>query len=90
MEKIDNKDFLKYLQRNCPSNMGAIQTIRFNKQFITVKINDKQFFFNGLFNERTLYNIIIDYLRGYIVQNNLNIPHDKDFLEYKFPQLNIK
>jgi len=87
--KIDNKKFLEYLKENCSSNLNFIKSIRFNKKSISVKVEDKQFVFNGLFTEKTLYNIIISYLVTFIKENNVYYTADRDFLEYKFSKLNI-
>ena len=86
---INNKKFLEYLKENSKTNLNFIKSIRFNKKSISVKVEDKQFFFNDFFTEKTLYNIIISYLVTYIKTNNVYYTADRDFLEYKYAKLNI-
>lgn len=87
--KVDNNKFLKYLIKNSPTNMKFIKSIKFNKKSISVKIVDKQFFFNDVYTKRSLYNDIINYLILFIKDNNIDYSTDKDFLTYKFNKINI-
>lgn len=87
---INNKDFLKFMQEKEIMNLSFIKAIQFNDKSITVKIQDKQFFFNNLFNENSLYNMIISYLILYVKANKIDYPTDKDFLKAKFKKLNIR
>lgn len=87
---INNKKFLKYLKENCPTNMNFIKSIRFNNKSISVKVEDKQFFFNEFYTKKSLYNDIINYLISYVKDNDIDFPTDKDFLTYKFAKLNVR
>lgn len=89
MNKIDNKQFLTFFEKRCDNVASFIKSIRFNKKSITVRLNNKNFLFNGLYNENALYNDIISYLSIYIKENNLNIPCDIDYLKYKYAKLNV-
>ena len=86
--EINTKDFLNYLKKNNSTNLNFIKSIRFNKKSISVKITDKNLFFNGLFTEKTLYNMIINTLSNYMYFNNIE-GSDIDFLQYKYKKLNI-
>lgn len=79
------KEFLNYLKTNNRMNLEFIQTIKLNKKSISLKIDKdlSNFIFNDIFNEKTLYNIIISNLSKY---NNIDI----DYLKYKYKKLNIK
>ena len=90
MEKINNKDFLEYLKKNSIQNMNSIKTITFNKKSISIKIMDKNFFLNSIFNEKSLYNLILAYLSNYIKENEKNKPYDMDFLKYKYQKIIIR
>lgn len=95
---INAQNFLEYFKENCPSNVNYIQSIKFNKKSITVRIDeeDKPFVFNDFFTERSLYALIISYLSSYIKENNLNcfntvgVVYDRDYLKYTFKKLNIR
>lgn len=79
---------LKYLKDNNKNiNLEFIKSIRFNKNSISIKVENKSFFFNGLFTEQHLYNIIIKTLSNYNYFNNKC--SDIDFLRYKYKKLNI-
>lgn len=91
-KNIDNKKFLNYfLNENLKHgiNRNGLTEIRFNKKSISVKIQN-QFYFNNLFTEKDLLNEILKLLKMYIMEHNLNLCSDKDFLEYKFKKLNVK
>lgn len=87
---FNERDFLEYLISNCKSNLRFIKAIKFNTKSITVKCDDKNLIFNEIFNERYLYNLIINYLILYIEFNGIDYPTDKDFLTYKFKKLNVR
>lgn len=89
-ENIDNKKFLNYfLNENLKHgiNRNGLIEIRFNKKSISVKIQN-HFYFNNLFTEKDLLNEILKLLSLYIMENNLNLPHDLDFLKYKYNKIN--
>ena len=89
-KNIDNKKFLKYfLNENLKHgvNMNALTQIRFNKQSISVTI-ENNFYFNDFFTKKDLLNEILKLLQLYIIENNLNLPHDLDFLQYKYSKIN--
>lgn len=91
-KNIDNEKFLKYyLNQNLKNgvNRNGLKKIHFNKKSISVKIQN-QFYFNNLFTEKDLLNEILKLLKMYIMEHNLNLCSDKDFLEYKFKKLNVK
>lgn len=91
-KNIDNKKFLNYfLEKNLKQgiNRNGLKEIRFNKKSVSVKIENK-FYFNSLFTEKDLLNEIIKILQLYIIENNLNLCDDIDFLKYKFKKINIK
>ena len=50
---------------------------------------ENNFYFNSLFNEKSLLNEILKTLQLYIIENNLNLCNDIDFLKYKFKKINI-
>lgn len=90
-QNIDNKKFLSYfLNKNIEQgiNRNGVKEIRFNKKSISVKIQN-HFYFNNLFTEKDLLNEILKLLKMYIMEHNLNLCSDKDFLEYKFKKINI-
>lgn len=90
-QNIDNKKFLSYfLNKNIKQgiNRNGLKEIRFNKKSISVKI-ENDFYFNNLFTEKDLLNEILKLLKMYIMEHNLNLCSDKDFLEYKFKKINI-
>ena len=95
---INAQNFLEYFKENCRSNVNYIQSIKFNKKSITVKIDDdaKPFVFNSFFTEKRLYNLIISYLSSYIKENEINcfntvgVVYDIDYLKYTFKKLNIR
>ena len=89
-KNIDNKKFLNYfLNENLKHgiNRNGIKKINFNKKSISVKI-ENDFCFNNLFTEKDLLNEILKLLSLYIIENNLNLPHDLDFLKYKYHKIN--
>lgn len=94
---INNKEFKNYFVNNCKSNVTFIKSLRFNKKSISVTLDkeSRNFIFNGFFNEKSLYNLIINYLSLYIKENNLNVfntvgvVYDKDYLRYVFGDLKI-
>ena len=91
-QNIDNKKFLSYfLNKNIKQgiNRNGLKEIRFNKKSISVKI-ENPFYFNNLFTEKDLLNEILKLLKIYIMEHNLNLCHDMDFLKYKFKKLNVK
>lgn len=88
---INNNDFLKYyLQNNLKNgiNRNGITSIKFNKKSISVKIKNN-YYFNDFFTEQNLLNELLKILQMYIMEHNLNLCSDKDFLEYKFKKINI-
>lgn len=88
---INNDDFLKYyLQNNLKNgiNRNGLNGIRFNKKSISVTIQNHHYF-NDFFNEKNLLNEILKILQIYIIEHNLNLPHDMDFLRHKFKKINI-
>lgn len=90
-QNIDNKKFLSYyLDENLKHgiNRNGLKKIRFNKKSISVTI-ENNFYFNSLFNEKSLLNEILKILQLYIIENNLNLCQDMDFLKYKFKKINI-
>ena len=89
MDKIDNKEFLKLFHETIISNTSFIESIRFNKKSITVKIHDINFFFNDFYTRNTLYNEIIGVLVIYYKNHGINYI-DKDFLACKYPKINIR
>lgn len=89
-KNIDNKKFLNYfLNENLKRgiNRNGIKRINFNKKSISIIIKN-DFYFNDFFNEKSLLNEIIKLLQKYIIENNLNLPHDLDFLKYKYHKIN--
>ena len=89
-KNIDNKKFLSYyLDENLKHgiNRNGLTEIRFNKKSISVKIQN-HFYFNNLFTEKDLLNEILKVLQLYIIENNLNLIHDMDFLKYKYNKIN--
>ena len=87
---IDNKKFLSYfLNENLKNgiNKKGLTEIRFNKKSISVTI-ENNFYFNNFFTKKDLLNEILKLLQLYIIENNLNLPHDLDFLEYKYSKIN--
>ena len=86
--KINNKEFLKYMVENCPSNLTFIKSFRLNKKSISVKI-EKDYRFNNMFSKDYLYNLIIAYLSSYIKENNIEFSSDRDYLKYRFNNLNV-
>ena len=91
-KNIDNKKFLNYfLEKNLKQgiNRNGLKKICFNKQSVSVTI-ENNFYFNSLFNEKDLLNELLKILQLYIIENNLNLCNDMDFLKYKFKKINIK
>lgn len=91
-KNIDNKKFLNYfIEENLKHgvNRNGLTEIRFNKKSISVKIQN-HYYFNNLFTEKDLLNEILKILQLYIIENNLNLCQDMDFLKYKFKKINIK
>ena len=91
--KINSKDFLKWYKARSKANREAITNIRFNKKSISVKIEDKQFFFNFLFNENDLYKEITHFLAIYIMENGfntMNLSNNIDSVRYKYEKLNVR
>ena len=89
---IDNEKFLNYfLNENLKRgiNRNGLKKIRFNKKSISVTI-ENNFYFNSLFNEKSLLNEILKLLKIYIMEHNLNLCYDMDFLKNKFKKLNVK
>ena len=89
MDIPDSKNFLIYLKEHNNINLNFITNIKFNKKSITIKIKNKDFFFNNLFTEKSLYNLIIVNVSNYLRDNNLNC-WDIDYLKYKYQKINIK
>ena len=90
-KNIDNKKFLMYfLNENIKHgiNRNGLTEIKFNKKSISVKIQN-HFYFNNLFTEKDLLNEILKLLKMYIMEHNLNLCYDMDFLKYKFKKINI-
>lgn len=91
-KNIDNKKFLNYfLNENLKHgiNRNGLKKINFNKKSISVTL-ENNFYFNSLFNEKDLLNEILKLLKIYIMEHNLNLCNDIDFLKYKFKKINIK
>lgn len=89
-KNIDNEKFLNYfLNENLKRgiNRNGIKRINFNKKSISIIIKN-DFYFNDFFNEKSLLNEILKLLSLYIMENNLNLPHDLDFLKYKYHKIN--
>ena len=89
-KNIDNKKFLNYfLNENLKHgiNRNGIKKINFNKKSISVTI-ENHYYFNDLFTEKNLLNEMLKLLSLYIIENNLNLPHDLDFLKYKYHKIN--
>ena len=83
-KNIDNKKFLNYfLEKNLKQgiNRKGLKEIRFNKKSISVTI-ENNFYLNSLFTEKDLLNEILKILQLYIIENNLNLCDDIDFLKY--------
>ena len=90
-KNIDNEKFLNYfLNENSKHgiNRNGLKKINFNKKSISVTL-ENNFYLNSFFNETSLLNEILNYLQLYIIENNLNLCHDIDFLKYKFKKINI-
>lgn len=90
-ENINNEKFLKYfLNENLKkgANRNGIKKIRFNKKSISVTI-ENHYYFNDFFTEKDLLNEILKLLKMYIMEHNLNLCQDMDFLKYKFKKINI-
>ena len=91
-QNIDNKKFLNYyLESNLKKgiNRNGLKEIRFNKKSISVTI-ENHYYFNDFFTGKNLLNEILKLLKMYIMEHNLNLCNDMDFLEYKFKKLNVK
>ena len=91
-KNIDNEKFLSYyLDENLKHgiNRNGLTEIKFNKKSISVTI-ENNYYFNSFFTKKDLLNEIIKLLQKYIIENNLNLTHDMDFLKYKFKKINIK
>ena len=90
-KNIDNKKFLNYfIEENLKHgvNKNGLKKIRFNKKSISVTI-ENDFYFNNLFTEKDLLNEILIILQKYIIENDLNLCNDLDFLKYKFKKINL-
>ena len=88
-KNIDNKKFLNYfLNENLKHgiNKNGLTKIRFNKKSISVTI-ENNFYFNNFFTKKDLLNEILKLLQLYIIENNLNLPQDIDFLKYKYSKI---
>ena len=88
--KLNNNEFLNYfLESNLKHgiNRNGLTEIRFNKKSISVKIQN-HFYFNSFFTEKDLLNEILKLLKMYIIEHNLNLCHDMDFLKYKYHKIN--
>ena len=88
---IDNEKFLKYyLNQNLKNgvNRNGLKKIHFNKKSISVTI-ENDFYFNNIFAEKDLLNEILIILQKYIIENDLNLCNDLDFLKYKFKKINL-
>lgn len=86
----NNKEFLNYfIESNLKHgiNRSGLKKIKFNKKSISVTI-ENNFYFNSFFTKKDLLNEILKLLQLYIIENNLNLPHDLDFLKYKYPKIN--
>ena len=89
-KNIDNKKFLSYfIDENLKHgiNRNGLTEIRFNKKSISVTIENNHYFTN-FFTKKDLLNEILKLLQLYIIENNLNLTHDMDFLEYKYNKIN--
>ena len=87
----NNKEFLNYfIESNLKHgiNRNGLKKIKFNKKSISVTL-ENNFYFNSLFNEKSLLNEILKILQLYIIENNLHLCQDMDFLKYKFKKINI-
>ena len=90
-ENINNEKFLKYfLNENLKKgvNRNGLKKIRFNKKSISITI-ENNFYFNDFFTKENLLKEILILLKSYIIENELNLTHDMDFMEYKFKKINI-
>ena len=90
-KNIDNEKFLNYfIEENLKHgvNKNGLKKIRFNKKSISVTI-ENDFYFNNLFTEKDLLNEILIILQKYIIENDLNLCNDLDFLKYKFKKINL-
>lgn len=90
-KNIDNEKFLNYfIEENLKRgvNRNGLKMIKFNKKSISVTI-ENHYYFNNLFTEKDLLNEILKLLKMYIMEHNLNLTHDIDFLKYKFKKINI-
>ena len=90
-KNIDNEKFLKYyLNQNLKNgvNRNGLKKIHFNKKSISVTI-ENDFYFNNIFAEKDLLNEILIILQKYIIENDLNLCNDLDFLKYKFKKINL-
>lgn len=91
-QNIGNNEFLNYfLESNLKQgiNRNGLKKIHFNKKSISVKI-ENHYYFNDFFTEKDLLNEILKLLKMYIMEHNLNLCYDMDFLKYKFKKINIK
>ena len=89
-KNIDNKKFLNYfLNENLKHgiNRNGLKKIKFNKKSISVTL-ENNFYFNSFFTEKDLLNEILKILQLYIIENNLNLCQDMDFLKYKYNKIN--
>ena len=88
--KINNKEFLNYMISKEISNISYIEAIKINKKSISIKLNKdvECFIFNDFFTKQSLYNMVIHYLSLYIKDNNIDIPNDIDYLQYKYSKVN--
>ena len=87
----NNKEFLNYfIESNLKHgiNRNGLKKIKFNKKSISVTL-ENNFYFNSFFTEKDLLNEILKLLKMYIMEHNLNLCHDMDFLKYKFKKINI-
>lgn len=90
-QNIDTKKFLSYfLNKNIKQgiNRNGLKKINFNKKSISVTI-ENHYYFNDFFTEKDLLNEILKLLKMYIMEHNLNLCYDMDFLKYKFKKINI-
>lgn len=86
----NNKEFLNYfIESNLKHgvNRNGLKKIKFNKKSISVTL-ENNFYFNSFFTEKDLLNEILKLLSLYIMENNLNLCNDIDFLKYKYHKIN--
>lgn len=90
-ELNNNNEFLNFfIEENLKYgiNRNGLKKIKFNKKSISVTL-ENNFYFSSFYTEKDLLNEILKILQLYIIENNLNLCQDMDFMEYKFKKINI-